>query len=286
MTHPPVHVQVVHSSRDISWLREFLIPSLRTATERSITLWTLGYDGSNFDRSGPTELEIVVVPRSDGPTAGFGANHNTIFRERSSKEDFIILNPDCVLFPDAIDGLLSLRGERPDAGIVEGRQWPFEHPKEFDASRKTTPWASGAFALVAGPVFADIGGFDESFFMYLEDVDLSWRVWLAGFEVLYEPNAAAMHFSGGPFYRSDIRSPEEYYGARNFLMLMKKFFGEDGVDRGLKMVRRTFTTEVADRIEHDFRATYMQRVSAPSKRVDHPQIKVLGFNRFHDMRKP
>lgn len=284
MTRPPVHVQIVHGASDISFIDRFLIPSLSCATTEPIQLWTLGYDGSrgsNFDCS---KIPVTVVERIGTETMGFGASHNQIFHRRGTDEDFVIVNPDCYLLPGSIDQLILRKAGNTRAGIVEGRQWPFEHPKEYDRETGCTPWASGAFALVSGSKFSRIQGFDESFFLYLEDVDLSWRMWLENFEVLYEPRAIAMHFSGGPHYRNDLRSAEEYFGARNFLLLLWKHFGHAELRRGMAIIRSEFSSAEAEQIIADFEGDLISLISCPKFPSKHRMIKVLGFNKFHELR--
>ena len=51
--------------------------------------------------------------------------------------------------------------------------------------------------LVRRKAFLELGGFDGGYYVYLEDVDLCWRAWLAGHEVLYWPEAVAFHRFGG-----------------------------------------------------------------------------------------
>jgi N-acetylglucosaminyl-diphospho-decaprenol L-rhamnosyltransferase len=64
-------------------------------------------------------------------------------------------------------------------------------------------WVSGACFLVRREAFEQVGGFDESFFMYLEDVDLCWRLGRAGWRVAYAPAASVVHLQG----RSTDRHP-------------------------------------------------------------------------------
>jgi N-acetylglucosaminyl-diphospho-decaprenol L-rhamnosyltransferase len=57
-------------------------------------------------------------------------------------------------------------------------------------------WVSGSFMLVRREAFLALGGFDEAYFMYAEDVDLCWRAWRAGWRVLYVAQAEVVHVGG------------------------------------------------------------------------------------------
>jgi hypothetical protein len=63
---------------------------------------------------------------------------------------------------------------------------------EHDWARKTLFACGGAMAMDA-TVYEELGGFDEEFFAYYEDVDLGWRTWIAGHEVIYTPKAVCYH---------------------------------------------------------------------------------------------
>jgi GT2 family glycosyltransferase len=72
---------------------------------------------------------------------------------------------------------------------------------------------AGAFMLVRREAFLATGGFDERFFMYGEDIDLSWRLRQAGFENLYFAEAAILHFKGESHRRDSLRHVRHFYGA-------------------------------------------------------------------------
>ena len=63
---------------------------------------------------------------------------------------------------------------------------------EYDVPQKTLFACGGAMAMDAR-VFRDVGGFDEEFFAYYEDVDLGWRTWVQGHTVQYVPSARCWH---------------------------------------------------------------------------------------------
>jgi N-acetylglucosaminyl-diphospho-decaprenol L-rhamnosyltransferase len=65
-------------------------------------------------------------------------------------------------------------------------------------------WVSGACFLVRRTVLEQIGGLDESFFHYSEDMDVCARIWNAGYEVRYVPDAVAEHEGGASAPRSSL----------------------------------------------------------------------------------
>ena len=80
------------------------------------------------------------------------------------------------------------------SAMVEARQTPIEHQKEYDIKTLETQWATTACTVIRGDVFRKIGGFDaDTFFLYCDDLDFSWRLRLAGYKIIYQPLAPAYH---------------------------------------------------------------------------------------------
>jgi N-acetylglucosaminyl-diphospho-decaprenol L-rhamnosyltransferase len=67
--------------------------------------------------------------------------------------------------------------------------WDHAQPRDVD-------WISGTCMLLRRSAFDAVGGFDEGYFMYVEDVDLCWRLWRAGWRVAYEPAGRVVHTIG------------------------------------------------------------------------------------------
>jgi len=72
-------------------------------------------------------------------------------------------------------------------------------------------WVSGACFLVRRDAFEEVGGFDESYFMYAEDVDLCWRLGRAGWQVVYAPAAEVTHVQGTSTARHPYRMILEHH---------------------------------------------------------------------------
>lgn len=82
-------------------------------------------------------------------------------------------------------------------------------------------YACGASMLIRTSALSDIGLFDEDFFCYHEDVDLSLRAWIAGYRVLYVPQSMVHHRRGGSSEGTDFR---DYIGMRNALTTVLKCY--------------------------------------------------------------
>jgi GT2 family glycosyltransferase len=190
-------------------------------------------------------LESVTYHFFDRNRGSAGGN-NDLFR--SAESDLaLIVNPDCYASPGLLHQLCLAIGA-PDVGIAEARQVPLEHPKEFDRVTGDTSWASGACMLIRRQVIEEIGGFDEeSFFMYCDDVDFSWRARLQGFRVVYQPTACVFHDKRLDAHGQIVAGEAEiYYSAEASLMMAWKWshpelverFGQDLLRSGSEPHRR------------------------------------------------
>lgn len=101
-------------------------------------------------------------------------------------------------------------------------------------------WASGACMMVRASAFKSCGGFDDSYFAHMEEIDLCWRMQNAGYGVYYIPEPVVYHVGGGTLtYNSPLKT---YLNFRNSLMTLAK-------NLPLKRVRRTiFIRQLLDGI--------------------------------------
>ena len=76
-------------------------------------------------------------------------------------------------------------------------------PSDYERPH-TVEWVSGACFAVRRTVLEQIGGLDESFFHYSEDIDICARIWNAGYEVRYVPDAVAEHEGGASAPRARL----------------------------------------------------------------------------------
>jgi len=93
-------------------------------------------------------------------------------------------------------------------------------------------FASGAAMVVRASTFREVGGFDERYFLFFEDVDLGWRYWLLGYRVRYVPASLTYH----RHHRSVSAlsaAHEEYLLERNALFTIFKNYDDENLDRAL-----------------------------------------------------
>ena len=171
---------------------------------------------------------------------GSAGGNNALARE--SRSEFIfVLNPDTFPSPRALSELLKRMSADPTVGIAEARQIPLEHPKSYDETTGDTSWASGACMLQRRTAFEAVGGYDdEHFFLHVDDVDLSWRLRLAGWRTVYVPRAVVFHDKQlRPDGRPVAGESEGYWALLGRLMLATRFGRPDVVDETLNTAERT-----------------------------------------------
>lgn len=95
--------------------------------------------------------------------------------------------------------------------------------------------ACGAAMLIRRSAFEAIGPFDETFFMYHEDVDWCWRAWLLGFEVWYVPEAVAYHKGEGSSRRHLGEGSKAQLGYRHRLRSVLKYYEGPTLHRVLRL---------------------------------------------------
>lgn len=172
---------------------------------------------------------------------GSAAGHNALLDDFSADLLWII-NPDTAASPYVLTEMLLRLGDSAygagDVGMVEARQLPIEHPKVYDLESGETSWATTACVLLPARVIREVGQFDaETFFLYCDDVDYSWRVRLSGRKIIYAPSARVFHDKrttpDGSYIPS---SAEEYYAAEATVLMAYKYSRPDLVETYLQIL--------------------------------------------------
>jgi GT2 family glycosyltransferase len=253
---------------------EYLDNAARIALQRGVAKEvTVAYgDCSSNDLIAPAELDALRA-RFDylksidytpfGRNLGHGGGQNRL-AESATSDFFLMANPDVLAAPTLLtELLLGMNG----AGVaqVEARQLPIEHPKYFDSKTGKTSWGSMACSLVAVDLYRDLGGFDaETFFLYGDDVDFSWRLRLRGFQVMHRPSAVVFHDKRLTDDGCSLPSAtERYYSAEVDLLLPYKYSRNDVTQRNLKRFQQS-------REEYLNRAANAFRLRLQSGRVPQP----------------
>lgn len=182
---------------------------------------------------GDTFGSFTILPQKQN--SGFGAACNVASKAGVSPFVFFY-NVDTEIFPEAFIQLEKAIERSGDsfAGF-ELRQFPFEHPKYYDPVTLETAWCSGACMVVRRDVLEKTGGFDETIFMYCEDVDLSWHIRALGYKLRYVPTACTWHHT---YMQLDEREPMRLLGgALGDLILRQKYGSKKQVTQWEKAVR-------------------------------------------------
>lgn len=114
-------------------------------------------------------------------------------------------------------------------GIQRGMGQP---PREEYLRPRRTLFACGGAMAMDARTFRDVGGFDEEFFAYYEDVDLGWRTWVLGHEVHYAPDAVCYHHHSSTSRRVPVERLR-LLQVRNPLLACFKNYDEENLDRVL-----------------------------------------------------
>lgn len=148
-----------------------------------------------------------VLVRKSSSNLGFGAAINLAVSENVG-ETIVVLNPDILLKTGCLAALLSaLQAKSGVVGPVlsveasDSREagWTINHtgmPKVQDTGRLPL-YVPGCVMATSRAVFETVGGFDDRYFLFVEDVEFCWRALLAGFEVSVASEAEAIHEGGG-----------------------------------------------------------------------------------------
>jgi N-acetylglucosaminyl-diphospho-decaprenol L-rhamnosyltransferase len=88
-------------------------------------------------------------------------------------------------------------------------------------------WVSGAAMLLRREAMERVGGFDETYFMYVEDVDICWRLGEAGYRVIYDPAARLIHHIGRTSSQQSVRMLYHHHRSM-FVFFRKRYRGWKG----------------------------------------------------------
>jgi N-acetylglucosaminyl-diphospho-decaprenol L-rhamnosyltransferase len=218
------------------------LATLSHATERPVTVIM----ADNGSTDGAPEEAVQRYPNArllrTGGNLGYGTAVNRAVAEITPESEFVVVaNPDVQWGPSSIDVLLEAAERWPGAGslgplirdpdgsvypsarhlpsLIRGgmhavvgpfwkaNPWTAEYRQErTEPSERPVGWLSGSCLLLRRSAFDEVSGFDERYFMYMEDVDLGDRLGKAGWQNVYVPSAEILHDKGHATGRDPARN--------------------------------------------------------------------------------
>jgi len=168
---------------------------------------------------------VLVVPKLN---LGYGRGVNRGVAAAPVRRYLLVSNPDVVVHDGAVAALVAFLDEHPNVAIVgpqivrpDGSVYPSQRvfpnfwlaglhallaplwptnpfTRRYRSPRKdgSVDWVSGAFFLARRDRFEEVGGFDERYFMFAEDMALCWQMRAHGYDVAATPDALVMHIEG------------------------------------------------------------------------------------------
>ena len=205
--------------------------------------------------------QVHLIANSDNP--GFATANNQALRQCSG-DYILLLNPDTLVQRDTFHTCLDFFREHPDCGglsvkMINGEgqflkesKRGFPSPatsfykisgliKLFPRNKKMGAYymghldddtvnevdvLPGAFLMISRPALEKTGLLDESYFMYGEDIDFSWRIKLAGYKNYYLPTTRILHYKGESTRKSSMNYVYTFYNA--MAIFAKKYFSKGG----------------------------------------------------------
>jgi len=155
---------------------------------------------------------------------------------------------------DYVDGSLTWYGMGYKREVERQDSPDYDHAKDV-------LFATGAAMFVRADLYREVGGFDERFFMFYEDVDLGWRLNLLGYRVRYVPTSIAYHKHHASIEKFG-KYRETYLLERNALMSLYKNFGEDLLLRVLPAAMALSVRRAIARGSDDASALDLQRAAS------------------------
>jgi len=168
-----------------------------------------------IEEFGPSLPETILIESKEN--LGFAGGNNLIMRSSSANYVYL-LNPDAIFETSALSEIVKVAEEHQDAGAFQSLQLLAQDPSKLcsigndivftghgycrgyndpvsSAPKDVRPiaYASGASALYCTEALKEVGYFDETLFAYHEDLDLGWRMRIAGIKTLLVPSSVVRH---------------------------------------------------------------------------------------------
>lgn len=254
-------------------LRRYL-PSVVAGTDPALGRVIVADNGSTDDSLQVLaeefpQVEVWPLSRNYGYAGGY--NHCLERARKAGYEYTVLLNSDVAVADGWLAPLVSFLDTHPEAGAVQPKilsdtqrdtfeyagasggyidkhGYPYcrgrllgtcekDHGQYDDVAEVF--WATGAALTVRTRVYLEAGALDEAFFAHMEEIDLCWRILLAGWKIYVVPQSVVYHLGGGSLPASNPR--KTYLNFRNNLLMLHKNLPDSTRNRKL-FVRRLLDT--------------------------------------------
>lgn len=258
MTYSPSVVIVILNWNGKKFLEQFL-PSVTSSTYDNYSI-IIADNGSNdnsvlFVQKNYPQIKILENKINEG----FANGYNIALRQVVA-DYYVLLNSDVEVQPGWIEPVIELLESDENiaacqpkilsyqdknkfeyagacGGWLDSFGYPFNRGRIFDICEfdegqynQVEPvfWASGAAFFVKAKVFNLMSGFDEFFFAHQEEIDLCWRMQLAGYKIFVQPASVVYHVGGGTLPMGN-KSKVFLNFRNNLIMLSKNFPAADAI---------------------------------------------------------
>jgi GT2 family glycosyltransferase len=249
-TQKPLVAIVILNWNGKKYLRQFLPSVLKSTYEnkRIIVADNASTDDSvEFLKNQYPQVQLIPLSRNEGFAKGYN-----LALQQVEADYYVLLNSDVEVMPGWIEPVVALLERNgtiaacqpkilsfldkwqfeyagASGGWLDRFGYPFSRGRVFDVCETDRGqynmaepcfWASGAAFFVRPEVFKQMGGFDPYFFAHQEEIDLCWRMQLAGHQVYVQPLSVVYHVGGGTLPKGN--SLKTFLNFRNNLIMLYK----------------------------------------------------------------
>lgn len=248
-------------------LREFL-PKVVANTSKDVARVIVADNGSTDGSLEVLKKEFPEVEVwSFDENYGFAGGYNRAIKMAEGYEYVVLLNSDVAPSAGWIEPLADYMESHKEVGACQPKILSYREPEKFEYAGaaggyldkngypfcrgrifdqceedkgqydtiEKCAWATGACLFVRREIYLEVGGLDEAFFAHMEEIDLCWRIRLAGYEIAAVPQSVVYHLGGGSLPASNPR--KTYLNFRNNLLMLHKNL-PDGVREKVLFRRR------------------------------------------------
>jgi GT2 family glycosyltransferase len=249
LNQPSVAVVIIHWNKRL--LLEQFLPSVLASTYENLQIIVADNastdDSVAFLQSNYPQVKVVQLSENFGYAGGYNEALKWV-----QADYYILLNNDVEVSPNWIEPVISWMESDPKIAAAQPKLLQYNNRNYFEYAGAAggyidhlgyifcrgrlfenmeidkgqyddnVPvfWASGACLFVRAKAFHEVGGFDEHFFAHMEEVDLCWRLQLAGYQNWYVGNSTVYHLGGSTLQQGNPK--KTYLNFRNSLQMLLK----------------------------------------------------------------